>query len=73
GITANSPADAAELHVNDVILACDGIRIEDDNHLSNLVSFSEVGKSVELLVMRNRTAIKIQLTLGARRTFEPSQ
>jgi serine protease Do len=73
GITANSPADEAELHVNDVILSFGTIRIEDDNHLSNLVSFSEAGSRVELTVFRDGTAIKIKLVLGERRKFEPAQ
>jgi len=73
GITANSPADEAELHVNDVILSYGTIRIEDDNHLSNLVSFSEAGSRVELTVFRDGTAIKVKLVLGERRKFEPAQ
>ncbi len=73
GITANSPADDAELHVNDVIISYGDIRIEDDSHLSNLVSFSEAGSPVEIVVIRDRKAIKIHLVLGERRKFEPGQ
>ena len=73
GITANSPADTAGLHVNDVILSYNKTRIEDDNHLSNLVSFTEVGTQVELVVIRDREAITIPLTLGKRQNFEPAQ
>jgi serine protease Do len=73
GITANSPADKAQIHINDVILSYDGLPIEDDNHLSNLVSFSPVGKKVELLVIRDRKPIKIELQLGERLNFEAGQ
>ena len=73
GITANSPADKAQIHINDVILSYDGLPIEDDNHLSNLVSFSPVGKKVKLLVIRDRKPIKIELQLGERQNFEAGQ
>ena len=45
GITPNSPADGRQLQPGDVILEFDGTPIEDDAHLMNLVSLTEVGKT----------------------------
>lgn len=72
GITANSPADKADLQVNDVILTLDGTRLEDDNHLSSLVSLSQVGQKVTLQVIRQRQTIKVQVQLRQRREYESS-
>jgi serine protease Do len=72
GITANSPADKAGLQVNDVVLFFADTRLEDDNHLSSLVSLSSVGQRITLVVMRQRQQIKVVVKLGQRKEFEES-
>ena len=49
GVTPNSPAEAAKLQPGDVILEFNGTPVEDDAHLVNLVSLTEVGKTVPVL------------------------
>ncbi|MEO2047903.1 MAG: trypsin-like peptidase domain-containing protein [Pirellulales bacterium] len=52
-VTISSPADLADLQVDDIILRYDGKKIDDDDHLISLVKLSEIGKQVELVVFRN--------------------
>ncbi len=52
-VTSPSPAALADLQVDDVILRYDGKAIDDDHHLISLVKLTEVGKRVELIVLRN--------------------
>jgi serine protease Do len=52
GITRSSPAELAHILVGDVILEFDGIRIEDDMHLINLVSLTPVHKEVDIRLLR---------------------
>jgi serine protease Do len=73
GITPNSPAAAADLRVNDVILEFDGARVEDDNHLINRVSLTAVGKKVNLLVLRNGDKLNMELQVGDRSKFEQDE
>lgn len=73
GITPNSPAAGSELTVGDVILQYDGVPIEDDNHLVNLVSLTQVGKDVPVLVFRGGKPYKITVQVGDRTRYEPEQ
>ena len=52
GITKDSPAMAAKIQVGDILLNYGGTRIEDDNHLINLVSLTPVNEEVEVRLLR---------------------
>ncbi len=69
GVTAASPAIAADLHVNDVILTFDGLQIQDDQHLINLVMRTEIGRRVELSVIRDRQIISKFVEVGRKEDF----
>ena len=69
-ITQGAAAQAADLRIGDIILQFNGIRVEDDAHLMNLVSVTAVGKAVPLVVLRDRKTIVIELTVGDRAKFE---
>ncbi|MHB1035771.1 MAG: S1C family serine protease [Pirellulales bacterium] len=69
-VTPASPAEAAKLRVGDVILEFDGVRVDDDDHLVNLVSLTPVGKQVPVLVFRDRQSLTIPVTVGNRARFE---
>ncbi len=71
GITGDSPAKAAELRVNDVILRFENTPVEDDAHLVNLVSLTEIGKKVRLEVFRDRKSIIVEVAVGDRGRFKP--
>jgi len=70
GITPNSPAEAADLRVGDVILQFDGKWIEDDSHLINLVSLTEVNRDIPVLIFRDRQEKAITVRVGDRSQFE---
>jgi len=70
GITAKSPAESAELQVGDVIYRLDDVRVEDDDHLVNLVSLKPVGKEIEIVVYRSGKPIVLKVRVGDRGDFE---
>ena len=70
GITPRSPAENAEIRPNDVILTFDGVTIEDSDHLVNLVKTTDVGKSVPVVVVRDRQRRSLHVTLTDRSRFE---
>lgn len=66
GLTARSPAEVAGLTVGDVILEFDGRRVDDDNHLVNLVSLTPVDKDVGLLVFRGGRSLNVSVRVTVR-------
>ncbi len=68
-VTPNSPAMAAGLQVGDVILQFNSTPVEDDSHLVNMVSLTEIGKDVALTVYRNRKTFLIHTVVGDRSQF----
>jgi serine protease Do len=71
GITPKSPAAQSSLSVGDVILQFDGVRIEDDNHLVNLVSLTPLDKDVSVVIFRGGKLQNITVRVGDRTAFEP--
>ena len=59
-----SPADKAGLKAGDIILKFDGKKIDTMRSLPKIVSRTEVGKTVELEIWRNKKTIKKNLKLG---------
>ena len=66
----NSPAEKAGIKAGDIILEFDGKRINTMKKLPNVVASTEVGKSVELKIWRNKRLISKRLTLGRLETSE---
>ncbi len=60
----NSPADKAGIKAGDIILDFDGKKIDTMRTLPKVVASTEVGKSVELKIWRNKRLISKRLTLG---------
>jgi serine protease Do len=71
GITPSSPAELAKLQVGDVILEFNHTPVESDAHLVNLVSMTEVGSAVPLLIFRDRKTMTITVEVGDRGKFGP--
>ncbi len=60
----NSPADKAGIKAGDIILNFDGKKIDTMRTLPKVVAGTEVGKSVELKIWRNKKLISKRLVLG---------
>jgi serine protease Do len=60
----NSPADKAGVKAGDIILEFDGKKIDTMRKLPKVVANTEVGKSVQLKIWRNKKSITKKLTLG---------
>jgi serine protease Do len=68
-VTASSPAALAGLQTEDVILRFNGASIENDQHLISLVKLSDIGRQVELDVLRKGQMLKIQALIGRLEDF----
>jgi serine protease Do len=59
-----SPAAAAGLVQNDVVVAFDGTAVDDYHHLQRLSADAEVGKTVTLEIVRNRARKGVQIKVA---------
>ena len=64
-VNEGSPADAAGIKQNDIIIEFDGTRVKTYNELSELKSKKEAGDTVKITVQRNNQKVDLQLTLQA--------
>lgn len=62
----DTPASEAKLQVNDVIIAFNGIEVEDENHLINLVSLTPIGNTATLTIWRDGKKGEIKVHLADR-------
>jgi S1-C subfamily serine protease len=60
----DTPAAAAGLRANDVVLQVDHVLIRNENHLINLVSMLPAGQQVRLKVWRERRVEVLQAVVG---------
>ncbi len=60
----DTPAAAAGLQPNDVILQVDEVTIRDENQLINLISGLPAGRRVRLQVWRDRSPVTLEATIG---------
>lgn len=65
-VEKGSPADKAGIQEEDIILEFNGVRVENQEHLTNLVAAERPGKEVKLKVFRNRKVIEIKASLKER-------
>jgi serine protease Do len=73
GVNPQSPAEAADIRIGDVILQFDSVRIEDDDHLVNLVSLTPVEKQVDVVLLREGKVVQLQTQVGNRADLKPLQ
>jgi serine protease Do len=65
-VAPNSPAAAAKLQSGDVIVEYNGVRIDNDSHLINLVNLTEVGRDVPVVVFRNGKIFECLVKTGSK-------
>jgi serine protease Do len=68
-ITQNSPAEAAKIQIDDVILEINGTAIDDDDHLVSMVSVTEIGREIPMLVYRGGKSMKMNVKVANRTQF----
>ena len=66
----NTPASRANLQQDDIVLSFNGVDIEDENHLINLVSLTDVKATVRLSVIRGGKQIMLNVLLADRDELE---
>jgi serine protease Do len=62
-IKPNSPAELAGLKYGDVILEFDGNQVENDEHLVQLVGLTNMGRPVEVILIREGKQMRILVEL----------
>jgi serine protease Do len=65
-VEAGSPAETAGVQIGDIVLEFDGVAVESDVHLVNLVSITPVGQAVTVVVSRKGRRLPIMCTLVER-------
>jgi serine protease Do len=63
-VTPNGPAARAEIRRGDVVLAFNGIPVDDGNTLRNQVASTAPGTEVNLRIFRDRREQQVRVTLG---------
>ena len=62
-IKPNSPAELAGLRYGDVILEFDGLAVENDEHLVQLVGLTAMDKPVDVILVRDGRQVRIAVQL----------
>src|SRR5439155_24340919 len=65
-IVAGGPADTAGLKDGDIIVGIEGVTIDSEHPLDDILSQYSPGKTVTLSVIRGSCTRPIQITLGTR-------
>ena len=60
----DTPAAAAGLQPNDVILQVENVAVRNDTHLINVISGLGAGQRVRMQVWRNRAMVTLEATVG---------
>jgi serine protease Do len=63
-VEPQSPAEKANLRVNDVILEFNGVRIEQDTHLISLVKLTEIGRRVPITLLRDGELLRTEVEIA---------
>ena len=69
-VTKGSPADQARFQSGDVVVEFDGVRVEDDSHLVNLVSLRPLNDVVAIKVVRRKRPQLIHVRVADRAQYE---
>lgn len=68
-VTPGSPAEQADLKVGDVILQFNGVGIENDSHLVNVISLTKIGSEIPIVLFRGGQLLNVKSTVGDLETF----
>ncbi|MBV8254960.1 MAG: PDZ domain-containing protein [Chitinophaga sp.] len=71
-VSPNSPAEKAGIKTGDIILQVDNKKIEEPKDLYETIGTYNPGDKITLTYIRNKKESKTSITLGERKTEEPS-
>ncbi len=63
-VMPKSPAEAAGLKIGDVILSVDGKLIKDARQLQRLIGEAEIGRTIDVVVLREKTRRTLKIQVG---------
>ncbi len=66
GVAKNSPAEKAGLQAEDIILAVNGVKVDENNSLGTLIQRYQVGETVKLTIRRGDKDLTISVLLEER-------
>ena len=69
-VTLDSPAAQARLQVDDIVLQFNGVWIEDDTHLVNIVGLTAIGKEVPVVIFRGGKSVRVNVVVRDRDSFD---
>ena len=72
-VNPETPADRAQIRVDDVVLTYDGNEVQDENHLINMVSLTPVGRKVRVVVFREGKYVTLDITLTDRESLDKAE
>ncbi len=64
-IEPGTPAEAAHLQAGDVIVKFDNVRVENRQHLKSLVSLTEIGRDVPVVISRGGKTMQVTIHVAA--------
>ncbi|RMF87008.1 MAG: PDZ domain-containing protein, partial [Planctomycetota bacterium] len=65
-ITPGSPAEKGGIKPGDIVLRYNDVPVQDDAHLVHLVTITPIGKTVPILVLRDKQPTLLKITLEGR-------
>jgi serine protease Do len=68
-VTSGSPAELANILVDDIIVQFNGVSVDDDKHLQNIVFMTEVDVEIPVVVVRDRRPVHLTVKLANLRDF----
>jgi serine protease Do len=72
-VNPDTPADRAQMRIDDVVLTYDGTEVQDENHLINMVSLTPVGRRVRMVVFREGKYVNLDITLTDRENLDKAE
>ena len=63
-VMPKSPAEAAGLKAGDLILSVDGKPLKDPRELQRIIAETEIGKSIEFTIMRDKAKRTVKVQVG---------
>jgi serine protease Do len=70
-VISDSPAEAAGLRSNDVIVQVGETAIDDDDHLVDVIKMTEVGKETLMVIFRDRRPMAVKVAVAQKEEDPP--